>query len=367
MPAAGATKRKVEAVIDRKTGAATAYKVVTKKHKGDGTLTTVDPNSAEGRITITSEGGPPRSSGLMAPNMLLSGHKGHIHSIKFNHAGTSLATGSFDKTILLWNTYGTCENWGVLKGHEQSVLDLWWGRDDHTLLSASADKTGAVWDVNTMQRIKKMRNHTAVVNSVCAARRGEPIAVTGSDDCTALIWDLRCRNSINTIKTDYQVTSVALSDDSSQLFTGSIDNEIKCWDLVAGKMAYALQGHTDTITDVKLSPDGRYLLSNAMDNTLRCWDVRPYVSNTRLVKVFEGAQHDLQKWLIKCSWSGDGQRIAAGSSDNFVYVWDVATGRVQYKLPGHRACVSMVDFHPLEPIIASAGADKQIFVGEIEA
>ena len=116
---------------------------------------------------------------------------------------------------------------------------------------------------------------------------GEPIAVTGSDDCTALIWDLRCRNSINTIKTDYQVTSVALSDDSSQLFTGSIDNEIKCWDLVAGKMAYALQGHTDTITDVKLSPDGRYLLSNAMDNTLRCWDVRPYVSNTRLVKVFE--------------------------------------------------------------------------------
>jgi Prp8 binding protein len=59
--------------------------------------------------------------------------------------------------------------------------------------------------------------------------------------------------------------------------------------------------------------------------------------------------------------------VCAGSSDNFVYVWDVQSGKVQYKLPGHRAVVSQVDFHPLEPIICSAGADKRIFVGEIEA
>jgi hypothetical protein len=66
------------------------------------------------------------------------------------------------------------------------------------------------------------------------------------------------------------------------------------------------------VLDVKLSPDGMYLLSNSMDCTLKCWDVRPYVSNTRLVNTFQGAQHDLQQWLIKCSWSGDGKRIASG-------------------------------------------------------
>jgi Prp8 binding protein len=276
-----------------------------------------------------------------------------------------LASGSFDKTVLLWNTYGSCENFGLLKGHEQAVLDLCWGRDDDIVLTASADKTGAVWDVNTLQKIKRFRAHTAVVNSVTAARRGVPLAATGADDCTAMIWDLRMRQAVSTMMANYQVTSVAFSDDSTQLFSGGIDNVVKCWDLAAGKVLYTLDGHKDTVTDVKLSPDGKYLLSNGMDNTLRIWDVRPYVSNTRQVQVLEGAQHDLQQWLLRCAWGPDGKRVTCGSSDNFVYVWDVATGSIQYKLPGHRASVSQVDFHPSEPIIASCSADKQIFLGEI--
>lgn len=213
-----------------------------------------------------------------------------------------------------------------MKGHEQSVVDLWWGRDDDILLTASADNTGAVWDVNAMQKVKRFRHHTAVVNSVCGARRGDPIAATGSDDCTALIWDLRVRNAIQTLKCDYQVTSVAFSDDSTQLFTGSIDNSVKCWDLMKGEVIYSLEGHQQTITGMKLSPDGKNLLTNSMDGTLKCWDVRPYVSDTRLVNTYHGHQHDLQQWLLKCAWSPDGKRITSGSSDNFVYVWDVATG-----------------------------------------
>lgn len=361
----GVIKRKVEAVVDPKTGEATKYEVVTKKQKTDGTLVTLSANEAA--MLKPTPSGPARTSGLLAPNMQLSGHKGHIHTVKFNNEGTHLASGSFDKTVLLWNTYGECENWGVLKGHEQAVLDLWWGRDDDILLTASADKTGAVWDVNQMQKVKRFRNHTAVVNGVCAARRGEPLALTGSDDCTAMLWDLRVRNAVDTYRHNYQITSVAFSDDSQQIFCGSIDNTITCYDLVKGKVAYTLEGHTDTISGIKLSPDGSHLLSNSFDNTLRCWDVRPYVSETRLVNTFQGHMHDLQKWLLKCAWSPDGRRVTAGSSDNFVYVWDFQTGQVQYKLPGHRACVMEVDFHPKEPIIASCSADKQIFVGEIES
>jgi len=360
-------KRKVQATeVDPKTGMATKYEVVTKRRKADGSLVVVDANTDAGAVTIATPGGPARTSGLLAPNMQLTGHKGHIHTAKFNHEGTHIASGSFDKQVLIWNTYGSCDNWGLLKGHEQSIIDLCWGRDDDIILTASADKTGAVWDVNTQEKLKRFRSHTAVVNSVCAARRGEPLAVTGSDDCTALIWDLRCRNYVQKLTCDYQVTSVAFSDDSTQLFTGGIDNHIKCWDLVAGKLDYKLEGHTNTITGIEVSPDGNYLLSNSMDQTLRCWDIRPYVSDTRLSNVYSGHQHDLQQWLLKCSWSPDGKRVSCGSSDNFVYVWDVQSGKIEYKLPGHKAGVMEVDFHPQEPIILSCSADKQIFVGEIE-
>lgn len=54
-------------------------------------------------------------------------------------------------------------------------------------MSASTDKTGAVWDVEVGQRIKKLKGHTSFVNSCCASRRGPQLVVTGSDDGTVKV------------------------------------------------------------------------------------------------------------------------------------------------------------------------------------
>jgi Prp8 binding protein len=64
------------------------------------------------------------------------------------------------------------------------------------------------------------------VNGVSATRRGEPLVVTGSDDCTAMVWDLRTRHPSKTLTHEYQVTSVCFSEDSSQVYTGSIDHNV---------------------------------------------------------------------------------------------------------------------------------------------
>ena len=39
----------------------------------------------------------------------------------------------------------------------------------------------------------------------------------------------------------------------------------------------------------------------------------------------------------------------------------------RYKLPGHAGCVNEVDFHPFEPIIASASSDKKVSKAEASA
>ncbi len=54
--------------------------------------------------------------------------------------------------------------------------------------------------------------------------------------------------------------------------------------------------------------------------------------------------------LLHCSWSPDGAMVSAGSADRFVYIWDTATRRILYKLPGHLGSVNDVDFHKQEPI-----------------
>lgn len=71
--------------------------------------------------------------------------------------------------------------------------------------------------------------------------------------------------------------------------------------------------------------------------------------NAFLYKI-SGHSHGFEKYLLKCAWSKDGQRITSGSSDRYVYVWDTNTRQIQYQLPGHEGSVVAVDIHPEEPI-----------------
>jgi Prp8 binding protein len=270
------------------------------------------------------------------------------------------------KKIFFWNVYGECENFAVLSGHTGAIMELHFSTDSNLLFSCSTDKTIRLWDVQTGVCIRKFKGHTSFVNSCQPARRGPQLICSGSDDGTVRIWDQRKKDAVNKFECTYQVTSVTFNDTSEQILSGGIDNDIKVWDLRKDDLAYKLQGHNDTITSLRLSPDGAYVLSNAMDNTVRLWDVRPFAPEQRCLRVFHGNQHNFEKNLLRCCWSPSGEQISAGSADRFVYIWDVSSRKILYKLPGHQGSVNETDFHPTEPILLSAGSDKRIFLGEIE-
>lgn len=310
--------------------------------------------------------GPKRTSDLFAPTMLLTGHEAAVYAAKFDPTGNCLASASFDRTILVWNVYGECENTMILKGHKNAILELHWSTDGSHLFTASADKSVAAWDAEVGVRVRKWMGHGSFVNSCCPRRKGNTIVASGADDGTTKIWDLRQRKHTMEFKNKFQITSVAFSDDGDTVFAGSLDNDIKAWDLRNHEVAYTLAGHTDTVTGISLSPDGSYLLSNGMDNKLYTWDVRPFVTGpSRCMKRFEGHQHNFEKLLLRCSWSPDGMRVASGSADQYVNIWDTTNSQLLYKLPGHKGSVNEVSFHPLAPIISSCGSDKNIYLGEI--
>ncbi|KAH3763819.1 U5 small nuclear ribonucleoprotein 40 kDa protein [Pelomyxa schiedti] len=292
-----------------------------------------------------------RRSHLQAPIMLLTGHGGEVYSLKFHREGKVIASSSFDKAIFLWNVYGDCENYYILKGHTSAVLEVHWTKNNN-LVSCSADKTVQVFDAISGQRVKKFIGHTSFVNSCCPSRSQAEVSVSGSDDTTAKVWDARVKSAVQSLPHRFAVTSVAFGEEHHQVFTGCLDNEIRMWDLRAldsrGEVCLALKGHEDTVTGIAVSPDGSYVLSNSMDNTVR------------------GVQHNFEKNLLRCSWSPDGQRIAAGSADRFVWIWDTTTRNALYKLPGHVGSVNDVQFHPLEPIIGSCSSDKNIYLGEVK-
>ncbi|KAI9999573.1 hypothetical protein NQD34_018392 [Periophthalmus magnuspinnatus] len=105
--------------------------------------------------------GPPRTSSLQAPIMLMSGHEGEVYCCKFHPNGATLASSGFDRLILMWNVYGDCENYATLKGHSGAVMELHYNTDGSMLFS-STDKTVGVWDSETGERIKRLKGHTSL-------------------------------------------------------------------------------------------------------------------------------------------------------------------------------------------------------------
>jgi WD40 repeat protein len=95
-------------------------------------------------------------------------------------------------------------------------------------------------------------------------------------------------------------------------------------------------------------------LSNAHDSTVRTWDVRPFAPADRRIMTFDGAPTGQERNLLKASWDSKGEKIAAGSGDQSVAIWESRTGKLLNKLPGHRGAVNDVRFHPLgEPLCKS--------------
>ncbi|VDK80263.1 unnamed protein product, partial [Onchocerca ochengi] len=207
----------------------------------------------------------PRTSHLMAPIMLLSGHDGEIYTAKFSPDGSCLASAGFDMTVFLWNVYGECENFSILKGHAGAIMDLHFSTDGSYLFTASTDKTVRVWDMDTGACMRKFKSHKDIVNSCHPARRGPQLVASGSDDCTVLVHDIRKRDPVTTLQNAYQITAVTFNDTAEQVIGGGIDNDIKVWDLRRNELIYVMRGHTDTVTGLSLSPEGTHILSNAMD------------------------------------------------------------------------------------------------------
>lgn len=252
---------------------------------------------------------------------------------------------------MLWRTYGDCENYGVLNGHKGAVLDLQWARDSEIVYSASADMHLASWDLTSGTRIRRYVGHEEIINTLDISKRGEEMLISGSDDSTIGIWDPRSKNAVDYIQTEFPVTAVAISQAGNEIYTGGIDNDIRVWDLRKKAVVYSLLGHTDTVTSLRVSPDSQSLLSYSMDTTVRTWDIRPFAPTERHIRTFDGATAGVDQNLARASWDSEGKKVAAASGDGTVVIWSVQTGKLLYKLPGHRGAVNCAEFAPgKEPI-----------------
>ncbi|OCH94548.1 WD40 repeat-like protein [Obba rivulosa] len=318
-----------------------------------------------------------RTSSLEAPIISLSGaHGAEILSCRFDPTGQNIAACSADRSVSLWRTYAPNTNYGQLASlHKAPILDLQWSLCAPLLYTVSADHALSVSDLTTGQRVRRLRAHRGIINSLdrtMAGGAGVELVVTGSDDGTVRVWeggDEGPKTPVSVFEIGCPVTAVCWSADGQNIYAGALDNEIHVLDLRKNEQVYSLMGHTDTPTSLSLSPNGNYLLSPSFSSQTIIHDVRPFSpSPARVHRTLMGAPAGFENTLLRGAWSKDdgGRRVAVGGADRTVCIWDVESGKVLYKLPGHKGTVTAVDFHPKEPIILTGSKDATMLVGEIE-
>jgi WD40 repeat protein len=88
----------------------------------------------------------------------------------------------------------------TFRGHRDAVCSVAIAPDGRTALSGSFDKTLKLWDLSSGHEIRTFQGHTDRVASVAVAPDGSTFALSGSSDQTLKLWDLSSGNEIRTFQ-----------------------------------------------------------------------------------------------------------------------------------------------------------------------
>jgi WD40 repeat protein len=299
-------------------------------------------------------------SAVGEPRGILTGHRASITRVLFTPAGDRLVTTSADNTARLWSTSGLLL--GELIGHTNLMLAAAIRSDGNRLATASWDHTAMVWDLSRAEELRPIiAGREASPPAVAFDPTGGRLAVaradgsllvvdvrTGAAACTAsgaitierLVWTgsdefavvhrgdqaVEIRNALRCTRIatlPHPAPISAISSRSGPRLATAAGGIVRVWH--RGRLETSLAGYTGSIGGVGVDGDDVYALTN--DPTTIVVDAVGTPARRRIFRAgtipITDVRFDRQQgWIV------------ASSYDQFLYIWDVATGALVRKLEG---------------------------------
>jgi WD40 repeat protein/serine/threonine protein kinase len=294
------------------------------------------------------------------PRGVLAGHRANVTRARFTPTGDRIVTTSADNTARLWSASGMLL--GELTGHTDMIFMAAIRPDGGTLATASWDRTAMVWDLSRAQEHRPVlttRDNTRVVVTFDPASRrlaiGTPDGTfsimdvqTGAVACTAsgtapvmgLVWTggeqlAVIRSGVGSIEVwsarrcvveatlEHPVPITAISNHSGSRLATVAGDVVRVWS--SGRVEASFTGYQGKIDRVGLDGDDVYALTSEPVTI----SIDALGAPARR-KIF----HSSTKAIKDIGFDRDKGQLLAASHDQFLYVWDLATGALARKLEG---------------------------------
>jgi WD40 repeat protein len=259
----------------------------------------------------------------------LNGHASMVSTLAFSPDGATLATGSMDKTVKLWNVPTLSgEPPNKLAKFKQpfgytSFFEVTFSPDGKALIVHERDvEPTRLWRVSTGEEITKLTHSN--IESVAFSPNGKLIAAgvgLGAGNSGPLrLFDTQTGQELDKLSDGvYDVSTIsalAFSPDASILASG-VDSIVKFWDMRTRKVRTRVEAGVGYIRAIAFSPSGKIVAVGGQDHITKLYDAR---MTKELVTLKTGSA------VTSIIFSPDETTLATISL-NEVMLWDAKTGK----------------------------------------
>jgi WD40 repeat protein len=249
----------------------------------------------------------------------INAHSDWVRCLSFTPDGGKLVSGSFDKTIKLWQL-DTGKAVYTLGDRLKGVFALAVSPDGKLLASGSWDEKIELWNLETGTLLYKLSQHQASVRSLAIAPDSKTL-ISGSFDQTIVLWSLPDGIVGKTIIDHEPISAIALSADGTFLASTGDDGIVKIWSLATGTKIAESSGNKHCIGSLVISPDSQTLAAGTVNGDMILWQLeniengQPHqLSLSQTIKAHAGQ-------INACVFSPDSQYAITGSVDGKAKVW----------------------------------------------
>ena len=272
---------------------------------------------------------------------------------------SSLATGSWDGTVSIWNM-PKGDQLRQLAAHRHPLTSLAATPDGSILASGCGAESAAIlWSMPEGTPIRRLDGHNKGIAALSISPDGRLLA-TGGYDGRVLLWRVRDGALLRVIREHRRTAKcVRFSPDGELIASGGEDGRIRLQRVEGSDGAIDLTGHQGTVRALTFTPDGSLLASAGYDEDVILWSIPDGVLRKRLT----GHTNVVGTLAV----SGDARILASGSHDRTVRLWVLPEGRPWGTLEEHDAAVTCLATDPESRVLVSGSHDCNVMIWNFQS